>query len=260
MIRFVHFFCSILIVAGCSNRTQVGTGSGSATGSANVGSSAPHPHEEMAVVPAGTYLLTDPAFAPDNGGACPAETIAKVKALAMQLPWPDRQQDVPSFLIDKRRITRSEYRACVTSGACPDDKLPFAGSDDAAQVTMEEAVAYCRWRGAKLPTLLQWQAAIRGTTGQTSAKCDDPRRATDCTVTNGAGVRVAIGHASPGEFTSTMACWYAKHGEGGTLLPLMALPLSEQLYMFSPDENKVAGEPAHGEFRCARNQVAATTP
>jgi hypothetical protein len=257
--RLLGFVGSALIVCACSERKHGGTGLGS-QGSGGRGSSAPRPHEDMALIPGGVYSASDPAFAPDETGACGAQTLAQVKALANQLPWPDRPQDVAAFLIDKRRVTRTEYRACVKDAACPEDTWSFSGSEDAARPTLDEAIAYCRWREAKLPTLLQWQAAIRGMNGRSVADCDGGQNVRSCTIASESGVHAAVSSAGPGEFTSTLACWYRERGDGGELLPVVAVPHREQLYMFVPEEPESDGQAIHAEFRCARNQVAAMNP
>jgi hypothetical protein len=211
----------------------------------------------MALIPAGAYVAIDPVFAPNAAGACSDETIAKVKESARKIPFPDRAQNVGAFAIDKRRVSCGDYDACVTSGVCPRETSALDCADDAAGVTLEEAVSFCRWRGAKLPTLLQWQAAVRGANGKTTGECDP---GSDCTITSAEGVTVRdFTTGSLGEFTSTMGCWYDEHGNGGSLRPLKATPRRIQLYLLAP--STAHGErPDKAEFRCARNQVAAMTP
>lgn len=207
----------------------------------------------MATIPAGAYLAIDPAFAPDSTGACTPETIAKVTALATQVPWPDRRQDVSSFAIDKQRITATDYQACAASGACASDERTTHG-DRLARVTLDEAIAYCHWRGAHLPTLLQLQAVARGVEGRVSAECDAPPTSDECTFTSSLGVVIADAGDGLGEFTSTTGCWHDKHAGDARaeVRALKATPFRDQLYLFAPS-GQVVGRPDRAEFRCVRN-------
>ncbi len=76
---------------------------------------------------------------------------------------------VENFLIDSTKVSNREYKAFLdaTGTALPNfwksqgypaafPELPVTG------VTLEEAEAYARWRGKRLPTLIEWQCAARG--------------------------------------------------------------------------------------------------
>jgi formylglycine-generating enzyme required for sulfatase activity len=84
-----------------------------------------------------------------------------------------------TYYIDKNEVTNALYRACADSGSCPPPKYP--GSDTRSDyyenpeyddypvinVTWDMADTYCQWRGAQLPTEMQWEKAARGTDGRT---------------------------------------------------------------------------------------------
>lgn len=77
--------------------------------------------------------------------------------------------NLDSFLIDKRRVTNREYREFIaaTGFRKPNSWASYGyptGADDLPVnfVTNEEAEAYARWRGKRLPSLHEWQAAARG--------------------------------------------------------------------------------------------------
>src|SRR3569623_3538671 len=169
-----------LLVLGCSSKSGAKQAEGSGRSGSSGGSASSPPLDDMAVIPAGTYVASDPVFAASATGECSAETIAKVKAGVNQLPLPDRPQEVAAFQIDKQRVRCADYKKCVNSGGCAHDSWIDSCSDQAARPTLDEAVAYCRWRTAKLPTLLQWQAAVRGKTGLASAECDDKTSGPRC--------------------------------------------------------------------------------
>jgi formylglycine-generating enzyme required for sulfatase activity len=94
---------------------------------------------------------------------------------------------VNGFEIDRFEIDRASYAACARAHRCPEmtiDDDPFsasAGQADAyraARLTLEQARAYCRDRGGRLPTDDEWTFAAMGRTGRrypwgdTGAVCD----------------------------------------------------------------------------------------
>jgi hypothetical protein len=111
--------------------------------------------------------------------------------------------DLDGFRITKHPITVSEFRACVSAGACaeppgegcvaprpfPIDHEAFRpsteGHDDlpATCVGTEQARQYCEWIGGALPTLAEWLLAARGREpqrfpwGHRAATCEQHPRA-----------------------------------------------------------------------------------
>ena len=188
-----------------------------------------------------------------------ADTLDSVRwNRAGQGAWRDEPQNVAAFAIDKRPVSCADYQVCVDRKACRGG-LPNSCDRNRAHVTVEQAISYCQWRGGKLPTLQQWQAAVRGPTGKESAPCDNPNAAVDdeCTITNDAGVTTSTGWDAS-ELTRTQACSPAEYGQGAGLHQLRVAPLRFELNVFVPFDPKDP-YPKWMGFRCSHSEVAGTT-
>jgi formylglycine-generating enzyme required for sulfatase activity len=71
---------------------------------------------------------------------------------------------VGAFLLDRFEVASIDYVACVEDGACAPSPYVFAREepDVPALVQWDHARAYCAWRGARIPTSIEWQSAARG--------------------------------------------------------------------------------------------------
>ena len=74
---------------------------------------------------------------------------------------------VDAFRIDTMEVSFGEYQFCVNWGDCEElesmsDAKFFDPEKPVVGANWFDALAYCRWQGKWLPTLLQWERAARG--------------------------------------------------------------------------------------------------
>ena len=113
---------------------------------------------DMVVVPAGKFMMG----CSENDSDCEKD----------EGPQGGTAVTVPEFKIDKNEVTVAEYAECLKAGKCtrPKDfsrnKYCNFGNNErnnypANCVDWSEAVAYCQWRGKRLPNEAEWEKAAR---------------------------------------------------------------------------------------------------
>jgi serine/threonine protein kinase len=128
-----------------------------------------------------------PAVSLPQDGSLPAE-VSDARGVKMRLvpggPFPmgsgrdEHTVDLPPFYIDQYEVTNRLYAECVRAGACQRPQrvnsathpryyeAPDFANFPVVWVNWPMAVAYCQWRGARLPTEAEWEKAARGAEGR----------------------------------------------------------------------------------------------
>ena len=119
-----------------------------------------------------TLLVGGPAF-----GQSPPAGMVEVSAGAFIYGPPEAEENknLPAFYIDTYEVTAGDYKACVEAGGCSynggdgNDHTYNNGKDNHPinLVNWGEADTYCKWKGKRLPTEVEWEKAARGTDGRT---------------------------------------------------------------------------------------------
>ena len=110
---------------------------------------------EMVFIPAGEFLMgsTDSDREADQGEK-PQHTVY-----------------LDGYWIDRTEVTNAQYLKCVAAGACrpanfADDPLFNGPKQPVDGVTLDDAIAYSKWVGGRLPTEAEWEKAARGPDGR----------------------------------------------------------------------------------------------
>lgn len=119
---------------------------------------------------------------------------------------PQHQVTLPGYWIGRYPVTVAQFKAFVEeSGHRPADRDSLRGPDDhpVVNVTWHDALAYCRWLGAKtgllvtLPSEAEWEKAARGTDGGIYPWGNDPPDDSRCNFGGRVGQTTPVGRYSP---------------------------------------------------------------
>ncbi len=146
--------------------------SSSAVAAASSAHDAPPPAAGMVRIPAGYFLMGS------ERGTGNAEE------------HPMHERAIGAFDLDRTEVPVGAYRACVQAGVCPAPRKTEPHCNDLTDararrpvncVDWNDAVAYCSWKGARLPTEAEWEYAASGGDGRKySWGNEDPTRKIAC--------------------------------------------------------------------------------
>jgi formylglycine-generating enzyme required for sulfatase activity len=244
-------------LGGCSSGDKA-QGSNKGSGSAAAVAPARLPADDMVTVPAGDYVTSVEAFRADGHGQCSQSTLEKVAELETSALWPSERSHVDTFSIDRTLVECGDFDACVSQGACTHETFECVNGHTRA--TIEAATQYCAWRKLRLPTVAEWQAAMRGRNGRRDVECAntvDLSRQAECAFKSEFGVVAFFGNDSRGEATRTVGCWHADGSfrQNAGLYPLSIFTLYKGLDHFTPVPPPLKGHGLRLHFRCVRDQA-----
>jgi formylglycine-generating enzyme required for sulfatase activity len=135
----------------------------------------------MKLIPAGVYLLGLTSQQVEwLYQLCKKTSDQKGNCTRRSELSPQREAALEAFWLDRTEVSVADYLECIEAGACevPKDEqvLCQRGSSYTNQpapplvhpvncVSWEQAQDYCRWRGKRLPSSDEWEAAARGPEG-----------------------------------------------------------------------------------------------
>jgi formylglycine-generating enzyme required for sulfatase activity len=162
---------------------------------------------------------------------------------------PPHQVYLDSYYMDKYEVSNAAYKTCVDAGICsrPTNSSRFNNAvyelHPVVYVDWNMAVAYCEWRGARLPTEAEWEKAARGIDERTYPWGED----IGCDRANYSG---CVRDTAPVTSYPSGASPYGAYNMAGNVWEWVSDWYDENYYEVSPSSNPTG--PQGGDYHVLR--------
>jgi serine/threonine-protein kinase len=165
--------------------------------------------------------------------------------------YPSHSVSLDNFWIDRTEVTNIQYAVCVADGDCEPPSSdgsytresyygnPAYADYPVLYVSWNDANAYCRWAGGRLPTEAEWEYAARGPEGFAYPWGDSAPNETLLNYAANEGDTTEVGSYPAG------ASWVGTLDMAGNVWEWVVDWYDEGYYAISPVENPMGPEPTN---------------